>query len=254
MSAFVPIIASNQHIRRVPGQSNAACHAMNAQATLRHTSFVCRPFEAPVLPPRTSACRARRTPTCTLTVERLTNKSYQLEEDEDQSSCTTAIYLNENGTVSVGRTDGPSPDRVHATWEYNDESGELILDIERYFIGEAGVEFMVKRILRGHLDERRNLENLPVFIGAMYPHPTDFSKYSEVGWFAMILATDDLPSDDYDISASNWFLFLILSIFKKRFFPVLLSSFQAMLKKIFPSTSIIFPSYAIVYHIFGALM
>lgn len=142
---------------------------------------------------------------CQLTTERLANKPYQLEEDEDDTSCTTALYFNADGSLSLGRTDGPQPDRVNANWSFDSGSGQLMLDIERYFEGEAGIEFMVKRILRGHLDVTRkeNLQDLPVFTGAMYPYPTDFSKHSEVGFFAMILATDDLPRDDFDISRDN---------------------------------------------------
>lgn len=136
-----------------------------------------------------------------ITVERLANKSYQLEEDEDENSCTTAIYLHEDGSVTLGQTDGPDPDSVKASWSYRDEDGELSIDIERYFQGEQNIEFMVKRILVGHLDNssRKNLD-LPIFTGAMYPYPTDFAKHTAVGFFAMILATDDLPKEDYDIS------------------------------------------------------
>lgn len=143
---------------------------------------------------------ARHTVRCTLAISRIANRSYQLEEDEDALSCTTAIYLCEDGTLSLGRTDGPKPESVNATWQYSDADGELVLDIERHF-EDGNIAFSVKRLLRGHLDtSRKNLQDLPVFAGAMYQHPADFSPNSEVGWFAMILATDDLPSDDFDIS------------------------------------------------------
>lgn len=136
-----------------------------------------------------------------LTTERLANKSYQLEEDEDASSATTAMYLNGDGTISLGVTDGPEPDRIKASWKFNASDEEIELNIERYFEGEAGIEFMVKRVLRGHFNRTpQNSGELPIFTGAMYPFPTDFSKYSEVGYFAIILATDDLPTNDFDIS------------------------------------------------------
>lgn len=202
MSAFVSSVTAFPQSQTI---NPSTCPVATPRETLlRQSTFACRTLSAPVTPLVPHNRRTRSTPMCTVTVERLANKSYQLEEDEDQSSCTTAVYLHADGKVSVGRTDGPTPDRVEATWKYDDASGELILDIERYFQGDGRVEFMVKRILRGHLDDgRKNLENLPVFTGAMYPHPTEFERHSEVGWFAMILATDDLPSDDYDISASN---------------------------------------------------
>ena len=135
-----------------------------------------------------------------VTIDRISNRSYQLEEDEDSLSCTSAVYLYDDGTLSIGKTDGPAPERVQATWEYKEGDGELLLQIERFF-EEDGTPFSVKRVLRGHLDDtRKNLENLPVFAGAMYQHPADFSANSEVGWFAMIEATDDLPREDFDIS------------------------------------------------------
>lgn len=111
------------------------------------------------------------------------------------------MYLGEDGTLSIGKTDGPVPDRVNANWKYSDVDGEILISIERYF-EEDKAPFSVKRILRGHVDDtRKNLENLPVFAGAIFQDPADFSPNSEVGWFAMILAVDDLPSDDFDISS-----------------------------------------------------
>lgn len=139
---------------------------------------------------------------CVITVDKISNKSYQLEEDEDSLSCTSAVYLADDGTLTIGRTDGPVPDRVEASWKYSAEDGELLLDIERFFDQDA-TPFSVKRVLKGHLDTRKNLEDLPVFAGAMYQQPADFSPHSEIGWFAMIVATDDLPDANYDISASQ---------------------------------------------------
>lgn len=103
--------------------------------------------------------------------------------------------------MTFGRTDGPRPDKVNANWTYTHQNGELLLEIERFF-GADATPFCVKRVLKGHLDDsRKNLEGLPVFAGGMYIPPADFSAHSEVGWWAMILATDDLPNDNFDISA-----------------------------------------------------
>lgn len=133
-------------------------------------------------------------------MERIANKSYQLEEDEDEVSTTSAVFLNEDGTLSIGKTDGPTPEEVNAKWKYSDSDGELMVEIERIY-QEGKTIFPVKRILRGHLDDsNKNLRDLPVFTGAMYQDPADFSPHSEVGWFNMILATHDLPSDDFNIS------------------------------------------------------
>lgn len=105
-----------------------------------------------------------------------------------------------DGTLSIGRTDGPRPDMVDAHWRYNPYDGELLLEIERFFDSESRTPFSVKRVLKGHLDDaRKNWDGLPVFTGAMYRWPADFSHGSEIGWFAMILAVDDLP-EDFDMS------------------------------------------------------
>lgn len=202
MSAFITITSV------IPRLSTASAHhqCQSPQtAQIHSTSFTPRHACPPSSPPHQQQTSKRRaTVTNALTLDRLANKAYQLEEDEDENSCTTAVYFHEDRTITFGRTDGPEPDRVHATWNFNPNNGELIIDIERFFEGERGIEFMVKRILRGHLDDtRKNLGDLPVFQGAMYAHPADFSKHSEVGFFAMILAIDDLPSEDFDISAAT---------------------------------------------------
>ncbi|KAI0567795.1 hypothetical protein FGB62_1g426 [Gracilaria domingensis] len=115
-----------------------------------------------------------------LAVERIANKSYQLEEDEDAVSTTSAIYLSSDGTLSIGKTDGPTPEKVRATWEYSDSDGEILVEIERFY-EEGNTKFSVKRVLRGHLDDsRKNLIDLPVFSGGMYQHPADFSANSEM--------------------------------------------------------------------------
>ena len=151
--------------------------------------------------PSTTAHKSH--PRAVLTTAAIANKSYQLEEDEDAMSCTSAVYLAEDGTLSIGRTDGPRPDNVSASWKYTPHNGELLMEIERFF-GSDATPFSVKRTLKGHLDDtRKNLEGLPVFSGAMYQSPADFSPNSEVGWFAMILATDDLPDADFDVSRSE---------------------------------------------------
>lgn len=198
ISAFVPSASTPL---RAPSSNDASV----CSVTVPHSSFVARPIlrTAPQATPTELHDGFRRVAvTSTITVERLTNKSFQLEEDEDAASCTTAVFFAEDGTMTLGRTDGPSPDRYNATWSFDDSTGELRMDIERYFSGEGNVEFMVKRYLRGNLDRQsKALEDLPVFTGAMYPDPTDFGKHSEVGWFAMVVATDDLPSESFDISA-----------------------------------------------------
>lgn len=167
------------------------------------TSFLGTHLYRPASPSvcRSAPQRSHLQPRASLGVDVLKNKSYQLEEDEDALSCTSAIYLNADGTLKIGRTDGPRPDKVDASWQYNPDDGELLLEIERFFDESGRTPFSVKRVLRGHLDEtQKNLAGLPVFAGGMYQWPADFSQKSEVGWWTMILAVDDLPEDTMDIS------------------------------------------------------
>lgn len=120
----------------------------------------------------------------------IAHKSYQLEELEDESSCISAVYLNENGTAKLGVTDGPVPDRVEASWVFAEVDGELTLNIERWF-GADQVPFSVKRTLRGHLDAGRSADgDLPLFHGAMFQCPTDFDATGALGHFAMVAAAD----------------------------------------------------------------
>ena len=132
-----------------------------------------------------------------LTSTQIENKSYQLEEMEDSEACSSAIYLNADGSVAMGVTDGPQPSSVQGTWNYDDDKKELRMDIKRSFEGDY--PFEVRRFLVGHLDERKGSE-LVVFSGNLFRDPTDFSREEAVGYFSMIIANDDLPSENYDIS------------------------------------------------------
>lgn len=144
---------------------------------------------------------ARRVVKAVVTQSTIASKSYQLEEMEDEATSTSAIYLAADGTLSLGQTDGPAPDRFMGTWLYMEDSGELTMEIERWF-GEGEVPFCVKRILRGHIDSSKNIGNLPLFAGAMYKEPTDFDLQEALGHFAMVQANDDLPDANFDISKS----------------------------------------------------
>lgn len=197
MSAFVTSASSTVAVFPAAASRPTSCPPSIHRPTIAANSFA----GARLSLPSPSAAPPSTAPRCSVAIEKIANRSFQLEEDEDAASCASAVYLSADGSISMGRTDGPVPERVSASWKYNQSEGEVLLDIERVFKADSGLEFSVKRILRGHLDDsRKNLEDLPVFTGGMYNVPADFSKNSEVGWFALILATDDLPSDDYDIS------------------------------------------------------
>ncbi len=139
-----------------------------------------------------------RTPTMTtLRRTQLAAKSFQLEEMEDSANQTSAMYLAADGSVHLGQTDGPTPDRAKGKWSFTEPEGLLEIEIERWF-GADSVPFSVKRLLRGHPDDGNS--GLALFVGAMFRDPTDFGPEEALGHFAMVEATDDLRDVHYDIS------------------------------------------------------
>jgi len=57
----------------------------------------------------------------------LDSKYFQLEELEDAESATTELFLEKDGSVIAGETDGPPPTATSGTWEQNDEKFEMKL-------------------------------------------------------------------------------------------------------------------------------
>lgn len=132
----------------------------------------------------------------------IVDRSYQLEELEDAGDTISALYLSSDGSVSHGRTDGPVPDSVAGEWIYDEGAKALTLQLERRF-KESGVDFTVTRVLAGHLDAK-DQDNLAMFAGNIYQNTRDIGdKGAAVGHFSMCVATDDLPTENYDITGDN---------------------------------------------------
>lgn len=84
---------------------------------------------------------------------------------EDNESCTTEIYLNDDGSVDVSmtETDGPLPKATFGTWKVLEEGGEdddspppFEMLIGRTFgtgigMGEDAGSFTVERTFRGYV-------------------------------------------------------------------------------------------------------
>lgn len=129
----------------------------------------------------------------------IVDRSYQLEELEDAGDTISALYLSSDGSVSHGRTDGPVPESVAGEWVYDEAGRALTLQLERRF-KEGEVEFAVTRVLAGHLDAK-DTDELAMFTGNMYQSAKDIGdKNAAVGHFSMCVATDDLPSENYNIT------------------------------------------------------
>jgi hypothetical protein len=149
--------------------------------------------------PRTEVAGApvnRRAPQM-LGVHAIADHSYQLEEMEDEASATSALFLRRDGSIAYGRTDGPEPATVRGVWVFDEYERELRMELERNFI-DGDVAFSVRRVFKGHLDCAEDLD-MPVFSGNIFRGEEDFwDPKAALGHWSMIIATDDLPAEDYD--------------------------------------------------------
>lgn len=69
------------------------------------------------------------------------DKYYQLEELEDKDTCTTELYLNANGDVEFGDTDGPSYTWAVGYWLVKPGTNDYTMHITRsYSAGQDGTD------------------------------------------------------------------------------------------------------------------
>jgi len=54
----------------------------------------------------------------------LTTKEYQLEELEDREECETELWLNDDGSVTLGETNGPLYKSYHGDWHVIETASE----------------------------------------------------------------------------------------------------------------------------------
>ena len=54
----------------------------------------------------------------------LTTKEFQLEELEDREECETELWLNDDGTVTLGETNGPLVQRYQGDWHVLETASE----------------------------------------------------------------------------------------------------------------------------------
>ena len=87
----------------------------------------------------------------------------QLQELEDDMECRTQLFLNPDGTVGGGATDGPLPDAICGFWQSGGDSFQMT--IQRTFATEVGMhsdgssirggEYTVTRVYLGSVDPSR---------------------------------------------------------------------------------------------------
>ncbi|GAB0495392.1 hypothetical protein MMPV_006692 [Pyropia vietnamensis] len=129
------------------------------------------------------------------------NRSFQLIEMEDAEQAVSALYLRAaDKGVDFGATDGPVPDSVTGEWTLNEEDGTFGLSLTRKYDGGFG--FSVSRFYKGHY-ERREGSSLVTVQGYIFQTEHAMDPENAVGFFSMVMATDDLPSEDYDVTKTN---------------------------------------------------
>jgi WW domain len=128
---------------------------------------------------------------------RCENKYYRLEEMEDRETCTTELFLKEDGTVLLGDTDGPLWESATGYWQVRPGTDDFSMSISKTFktgdenrdMGEF--EFQVTRTFQG--DMAMVGESVAI-TGVMKNEqedgqPTQIDQ-PEVGFFNMIDATE----------------------------------------------------------------
>lgn len=125
----------------------------------------------------------------TETTEHIWNKSYQLEELEDECRTTTALYLNEDGTVECGETTGPKPVESSGEWNLDLVSQTFVMKLTRKF-EEPKSTYTIEHMYDGSVTMNPK-SDLISFDGKL------LSNNFPVGFFKMISTTDDLPEEHF---------------------------------------------------------
>lgn len=137
-------------------------------------------------------------PTAPVTDAEVGNRSFQLIEMEDSEQAVSALYLRAaDKGVDFGATDGPVPDSVTGEWTLNEADGTLGLALTRNYEGDFS--FSVTRFYKGHY-ERREGSSLVTVQGYIFQAEHAMEPENAVGFFSLVTATDDLPSEDYDVT------------------------------------------------------
>jgi zona occludens toxin (predicted ATPase) len=117
------------------------------------------------------------------------SRFFQLEELEDRYSCITEVFLMDDKTVDVMKTDGPLPSESWGTWAQNDDL--FVLNLHRTFkTGRKGTDmdefsYSVERAFVGEMTLVG--ENLAVK-GSIHS-VDDMVGDRRVGYFSMLDTT-----------------------------------------------------------------
>ena len=132
------------------------------------------------------------------------SRYFNLEELEDKDKCVTEVYLNADGTIQVGETDGPPVLEAAGTWACDSQSGAFTMALHRTYGGGAPgsdmgeFRFAVDRTFTGSL--YRVGAKLAVE-GSL--HAVDEHGDGEVGFFEMLDVTNEREGRKEDIFGSS---------------------------------------------------
>jgi hypothetical protein len=128
-----------------------------------------------------------------LSAIRCENKYYQLEELEDKDTCTTELFLLEDGKVDIGKTDGPIWSDAIARWAVIPGSNNFIMGITRIYRGGQSKTDMGEfayELHRTYTGEMTKVGDSVAITGVSTGHDEYGNNGIEVGFFNMIDGTD----------------------------------------------------------------
>mmetsp|Transcript_17815 Transcript_17815/g.51005 ORF Transcript_17815/g.51005 Transcript_17815/m.51005 type:complete len:198 (+) Transcript_17815:85-678(+) len=146
----------------------------------------------------TSSSRARTS--SSLFGIRCEDKTYQLEELEDQDRSTTEVFLQADRTIYFGDTDGPLPSSQEGRWDVPPGTNNFQMVIKRTFgAGDDGKDvgefsFDVEKLFEGKMSMVGQSVAIEGVIKIVDPLNPDAEDLMEVGFFQMIDGTDDRRS------------------------------------------------------------
>ncbi|KAJ1638145.1 hypothetical protein T492DRAFT_946943 [Pavlovales sp. CCMP2436] len=115
---------------------------------------------------------------------------WELEEDEDDQSMHTLIYLLPGGSVEFGRTDGPPPSGVVAGWTVDQSSWNFRLRVKRTF-EDSMYPYDVERVYEGYMGDAQGLRT----VSGQITIPDEGTGEINPGFF-MLTNVPELLEDD----------------------------------------------------------
>lgn len=121
-------------------------------------------------------------------------KEFQLEEREDQDSGLTELWLQEDGTIKFGQSDGPPTEKAWGIWTYSDGADKpLFMELIRTYktaedktganqVGEF--EYEVKREFWGTVKQIG--DDIVTAEGTIHGDDEAADVDCEVGYFSLI--------------------------------------------------------------------